>query len=92
MVEPAVAVYITKPTEWEYLRPIITNLYMGERWELPQIMKEIETKYGFKATLVYGTEKCLRHLQLFLGRECTKQDLKPGVFERTIDVMRWRLS
>jgi hypothetical protein len=50
MVEPTAAVYISTPAEWEYLRPIITNLYMGERWELPQVMKEIEKNYGFKAS------------------------------------------
>jgi Clr5 domain len=50
MADSPVPVYITTSSEWEYLRPIITKLYMDERWELPRVVKEIETKYGFKAT------------------------------------------
>jgi hypothetical protein len=50
MAEPPVAVYITTPAEWEYLRPIITKLYMDDGWELPKVMREIERNYGFKAT------------------------------------------
>jgi len=50
MAEPTVAIYIKTAAEWEYLRPIITKLYMGDGWKLPNVMAEIETKYGFKAT------------------------------------------
>jgi len=50
MAEPTVAIYIKTAAEWEYLRPIITKLYMGDEWKLPKVMAEIETKYGFKAT------------------------------------------
>jgi Clr5 domain len=50
MAKPPTAVYITNPTEWEYLQPIITKLYIDEDWELSRVIKEIETKCGFKAT------------------------------------------
>jgi hypothetical protein len=43
-------IYITTRAEWEYLRPIITKLYMGDGWELSNVIEEIETKYHFKAT------------------------------------------
>jgi hypothetical protein len=50
MAELPNAVYITTPAEWEYLRPIITKLYVDDGWELSKVMEEIQTKYGFKAT------------------------------------------
>jgi hypothetical protein len=50
MAEPPVAVHISTPAEWEYLRPIITKLYMDDGLELPKVMKEIEKTYRFKAT------------------------------------------
>jgi hypothetical protein len=43
------AVLITNPADWEYLRPMITKLHM-DGMELSEIMREIETKYHFKAT------------------------------------------
>ena len=63
MAEPSVAVYITASAEWEYLRPIITKLYIDENWELPKLVKEIESTYGFKATWVYRAQSYLRPLQ-----------------------------
>jgi hypothetical protein len=50
MSETPVPVYITNSAEWEYLRPIITNLYVDEDKKLDELMKEIEIKHGFKAT------------------------------------------
>jgi len=65
MAEPSVAVYITTSAEWDYLRPIITKLYIDENWELPKLVKEIERSYGFKATWVYCAQSYLHPLQIF---------------------------
>jgi len=50
IVEPTAAVYTITTAECEYLRPIITKLCMGDGWKLPEVMAEIESKFGFKAT------------------------------------------
>lgn len=50
MAEAPVAVYITTAAEWEYLRPVITKLYVDDDRTLDELMNEIEKKHGFKAT------------------------------------------
>jgi hypothetical protein len=43
-------IFISTKADWDYLRPIITKLYVGDGLELKDVVDEIKTHYGFKAT------------------------------------------
>lgn len=41
--------------EWEKAKPHFTKLYIGESKTLPDVMKLMETRHGFKARYVHNS-------------------------------------
>ena len=71
--------------EWNNMRSLITNLYIGQQLSLESVIRRMESEHQFRA-------RCLKSLFLSCGwvsaytlavKGCTKDDSKTGSYGRT---------